>query len=167
MSSSIIRGKHVITRALDRHRWEQIDDGAVLQRDGIIVAIGAFAELRRANPDAPVIGDGEQVLLPGFVNGHHHVGLTPVQLGSPDMPLELWFATRLVTRDLDLYLDTLYSAFEMIASGITTVQHIHGWMPGKLRAGRRALGVGHPRLRGHRHAGLLLLRAARPEPPRL
>ena len=132
MSSSIIRGKHVITRALDRHRWEQIDDGAVLQRDGIIVAIGAFAELRRANPDAPVIGDGEQVLLPGFVNGHHHVGLTPVQLGSPDMPLELWFATRLVTRDLDLYLDTLYSAFEMIASGITTVQHIHGWMPGKL-----------------------------------
>jgi cytosine/adenosine deaminase-related metal-dependent hydrolase len=48
------------------------------------------------------------------------------------MPLELWFATRLVTRDLDIYLDTLYSAFEMIASGITTVQHIHGWAPGKL-----------------------------------
>ena len=116
MSSSIIRGKHVITRALDRHRWEQIDDGAVLQRDGRIVAIGAFTALSRANPDAPVIGTGEQVLLPGFVNGHHHVGLTPVQLGSPDMPLELWFATRLVTRDLDVYLDTLYSAFEMIAS---------------------------------------------------
>jgi 5-methylthioadenosine/S-adenosylhomocysteine deaminase len=53
-----------------------------------------------------------------------------VQLGSPDMPLELWFITRMVIRNLDLYLDTLYSAFEMIASGITTVQHIHGWMPG-------------------------------------
>ena len=136
MSSSIVRGKHVITRALDRHRCEQIDDGAVLQRDGTIVAIGPFSELRAANPDVPVIGDGGQALLPGFVNGHHHVGLTPVQLGSPDMPLELWFATRLVTRDLDLYLDTLYSAFEMIASGITTVQHIHGWMPGKIAAGR-------------------------------
>ncbi|HEY0908811.1 MAG TPA: amidohydrolase family protein, partial [Bradyrhizobium sp.] len=132
MSSSIIRGKTVITRALDRHQCEQIDDGAVLQREGLIVAIGSFADLSRANPNAPVIGTGEQVLLPGFVNGHHHVGLTPLQLGSPDMPLELWFATRLVTRDLDLYLDTLYSAFEMIASGITTVQHIHGWMPGKL-----------------------------------
>src|SRR5882724_11651709 len=132
VSSSIIRGKHVITRALDRHRWEQIDDGAVLQQDGVITAIGGIAELRRANPDMTVVGTGEQVLLPGFVNGHHHIGLTPVQLGSPDMPLELWFATRLVTRDLDLYLDTLYSAFEMIASGITTVQHIHGWMPGKL-----------------------------------
>ncbi len=132
MSLSIIRGKHVITRALDRHRWEQIDDGAVVQQDGVITAIGAFAALRRDHPDAPVIGTGEQVLLPGFVNGHHHIGLTPVQLGSPDMPLELWFATRLVSRDLDLYLDTLYSAFEMIASGITTVQHIHGWAPGGL-----------------------------------
>jgi 5-methylthioadenosine/S-adenosylhomocysteine deaminase len=132
MSTSIIRGKHVITRALDRHRWEQIDDGAVLQRDGVIAAIGSFAEIHKANPDVPVIGTGNEVLLPGFVNGHHHVGLTPVQLGSPDMPLELWFATRLVSRVVDLYLDTLYSAFEMIASGITTVQHIHGWLPGNL-----------------------------------
>jgi cytosine/adenosine deaminase-related metal-dependent hydrolase len=38
----------------------------------------------------------------------------------------------MVMRNLDLYLDTLYSAFEMIGSGITTVQHIHGWMPGTL-----------------------------------
>jgi cytosine/adenosine deaminase-related metal-dependent hydrolase len=132
VSSSLIRGRHVITHAIDRHGWGQIDDGAVLQHDGVITAIGDFATLHRDHPDVPVIGTGEQVLLPGFVNGHHHIGLTPVQLGSPDMPLELWFATRLVTRDLDLYLDTLYSAFEMIASGITTVQHIHGWMPGTL-----------------------------------
>jgi 5-methylthioadenosine/S-adenosylhomocysteine deaminase len=73
-------------------------------------------------------------MLPGFVNAHHHIGLTPVQLGSPDMPLELWFVTRLVARRVDLYLDTLYSAFEMIASGIATVQHLHGWLPGDLTA---------------------------------
>ena len=83
-------------------------------------------------PNTTVIGSGNEIMLPGFVNGHHHIGLTPVQLGSPDMPLELWFVTRMVTRNLNLYLDTLYSAFEMIASGITTVQHIHGWMPGTL-----------------------------------
>jgi len=38
-----------------------------------------------------------------------------VQLGSPDMLLELWFATRLVARRVNLYLDTLYSASEIIA----------------------------------------------------
>ena len=132
MSSSLIRGKYVITRTLDRNRWEQIENGAVLQREGFITAVGPFEELRQRNADVPVVGSGDDVVLPGFVNSHHHIGLTPVQLGSPDMPLELWFATRLVARSLDLYLDTLYSAFEMIASGITTVQHIHGWAPGGL-----------------------------------
>jgi cytosine/adenosine deaminase-related metal-dependent hydrolase len=38
----------------------------------------------------------------------------------------------MICRNVNVYLDTLYSAFEMISSGITTVQHIHGWMPGKL-----------------------------------
>jgi 5-methylthioadenosine/S-adenosylhomocysteine deaminase len=132
MSMSLIRSRATVTRALDRHKWEEIADGAVLQKGGVIEEIGTYADLHKRFPDVPVIGTGSEILVPGFVNGHHHIGLTPVQLGSPDMPLELWFITRMVTRNLNLYLDTLYSAFEMIASGITTVQHIHGWMPGSL-----------------------------------
>jgi cytosine/adenosine deaminase-related metal-dependent hydrolase len=132
--STIIRGFVVVTEPANRRDWRQIADGAVLQCDGVIVEMGSFAELSARHPDVPVIGNGRQVVLPGFVNAHHHIGLTPVQHGSPDMPLELWFVTRLVTRRVDLYLDTLYSAFEMIASGITTVQHLHGWLPGGLAA---------------------------------
>src|ERR1700694_4877596 len=132
MSTSLVRSRAIIARAIDRQSWEQIDDGAVLQEDGVIAAVGTYADLSKRYPNTTVIGSGNEIMLPGFVNGHHHVGLTPVQLGSPDMPLELWFITRMVIRNLDLYLDTLYSAFEMIASGITTVQHIHGWMPGTL-----------------------------------
>src|SRR6266481_5420236 len=132
MATSLVRSRAAITGTKDRFSWNEIKDGAVLQEDGVIVAVGTYDELHGKYPTAPVIGTGKEILLPGFVNGHHHVGLTPVQLGSPDMPLELWFATRMVSRDLDLYLDTLYSAFEMIASGITTVQHIHGWAPGAL-----------------------------------
>jgi 5-methylthioadenosine/S-adenosylhomocysteine deaminase len=132
MPSSLIRGLAVVTEPAGRREWRQIEDGAVLQRDGVIAEIGRFADLAARHPDVPVIGNGRQVVLPGFVNGHHHIGLTPVQHGSPDMPLELWFVTRLVMRRVDLYLDTLYSAFEMIASGITTVQHLHGWLSGDL-----------------------------------
>jgi len=132
MATSLIRSRAMITRVIDRKIWEEWPDGAVLQEDGIITAVGTFADLQRKYPGIPVLGSGNEVLLPGFVNGHHHIGLTPVQLGSPDMPLELWFITRMLIRNLDLYLDTLYSAFEMIGSGITTVQHIHGWMPGTL-----------------------------------
>jgi 5-methylthioadenosine/S-adenosylhomocysteine deaminase len=137
MSVSLIRGRSVITHAIDRNSWNEISDGAVLQEDGIIAAVGTFADLSAKHPNVPVIGSGNEILLPGFINGHHHVGLTPFQLGSPDMPLELWFVTRMVSRNLNLYLDTLYSAFEMIASGITTVQHIHGWVPGNLASVER------------------------------
>ncbi|HJZ13986.1 MAG TPA: hypothetical protein VJ251_00795, partial [Stellaceae bacterium] len=87
MPSSIVRGLAVITEPADRGHWQQIDDGAVLQRDGVIAEIGPFAELSARQPGVPVIGTGRQVVLPGFVNGHHHIGLTPVQHGSPDMPL--------------------------------------------------------------------------------
>jgi len=132
MPASLTRSRAMITQALDRHRWNEVTDGAVLQEDGTIVEIGTYQELSRKHPTVPVIGSGSEILLPGFVNGHHHIGLTPVQLGSPDMPLELWFVTRMVMRGVNLYLDTLYSAFEMIASRVTTVQHLHGWLPGKL-----------------------------------
>ncbi len=36
----------------------------------------------------------------------------------------------MAARAVDPYLDTLYSAFEMLESGITTVQHLHGWRIG-------------------------------------
>ncbi|HET6197576.1 MAG TPA: hypothetical protein VFE12_17575, partial [Acetobacteraceae bacterium] len=83
MPASLIRSRAMVTRALDRHSWDEVEDGAVLQEDGTIAAVGTFAKLSRRHPTVPVIGTGNEILLPGFINGHHHVGLTPVQLGSP------------------------------------------------------------------------------------
>jgi 5-methylthioadenosine/S-adenosylhomocysteine deaminase len=101
----LIRSRAMITHVTDRHGWNEVADGAVLQEDGTIAAIGTYAELSRRHPNVPVVGTGNDILLPGFINGHHHVGLTPVQLGSPDMPLELWFVTRMVMRSVNMYLD--------------------------------------------------------------
>ena len=130
MPSTLVRGKYIICKAISRTEAEIIEDGAVFVEDGIIVEIGSYQELSaKYQPDA-VLGSPQHVVMPGFVNSHHHVGLTPFQLGSLDYPLELWFASRLSARQVDFYLDTLYSAFEMVESGITTVQHIHGWLPG-------------------------------------
>jgi len=105
-------------------------DAALLVRDGRVAEIGNARDIVDRHPAARVIGGRGSVIVPGFVNAHHHVGLTPFQLGSPDHPLELWFASRLALRDVDLRLDTLYSACEMLASGVTTVQHLHSRAPG-------------------------------------
>src|SRR5215475_13731376 len=126
MASSLIRGKYVITRATGRNDVIALEDGAVFQRDGTIVEVGPHAELAAKYQPDTVVGSAGHVVMPGFVNSHHHVGVTPFQLGSPDYPLELWFASRMATRNVDPYLDTLYSACEMLECGITTVQHLHG-----------------------------------------
>jgi cytosine/adenosine deaminase-related metal-dependent hydrolase len=126
----MVRAKWIVTGVRDRHTPEIVSDAALVHEHGKVVAVGGFDEMRARYPDAAVTQYPQHMLLPGFVNSHHHVGLTPLQLGSPDHALELWFASRMSARDVDLYLDTLYSAFEMIASGITCVQHIHGWMRG-------------------------------------
>lgn len=130
MSDLITSARWVVTGIEDRNTPSIVENGAILSRAGAIVAVGSLEEMRRLSPGAAEKAYGDHVMLPGFVNAHHHVGMTPLQLGSPDHALELWFASRIPGRKLDLYLDTLYSAFEMIASGITTVAHIHGWMTG-------------------------------------
>src|SRR5262245_27512857 len=130
MPSSLIHGKYVICKVTSRTEAQVIEDGAIFQRDGTILDIGPYQELVTKYQPDDFCGSAGHVVMPGFVNSHHHVGLTPFQLGSPDYPLELWFASRMAARDVPPYLDTLYSAFEMLESGITTVQHLHGWRGG-------------------------------------
>lgn len=130
MEPSLVRSKCMIVGIGPGNSWTAVEDGAVLQEKGVVKAVGTFAELSGQYPSATVYGTGKEILIPGFVNAHHHVGLTPLQLGSPDMPLELWGTTRMIARAVDPYLDTLYSAFEMIESGVTTVQHINGFGSG-------------------------------------
>lgn len=132
MPTSLIRGKYVIQKVIDRHQVAIVEDGAVLQRDGVIVEVGPWADLSRRHPGCEVLGSPDHLVLPGFVNSHHHVGLVAFQMGTPDMALELWMTSRIRKRDVDLYLDTLYAAFEMIESGITTVQHLHSRAAGPI-----------------------------------
>src|SRR3954463_7855329 len=100
MTQSLVRSRAMITKKLSAKEWEEIPHGADLQADGITTAVGTYDVLHRKHPTVPVIGTVKEILLPGFVNGHHHVGLTPVQLGSPRMPLELWFGDRAGGRQL-------------------------------------------------------------------
>src|SRR5262249_15490493 len=119
MPASLVRGRYVITRTDGRDGAGVLEDAALFQRDRGSREIGPEPARRERHPADLVVGSADHVVLPGLVNAHHHVGLTPFQLGSPDHPLELWFASRLGARTVDPYLDTLYSAFEMLESGIT------------------------------------------------
>lgn len=129
MVTTLVHGRAIVRGVEADGRPRLLENGGVLQRDGVILAIDDFEKLRRRGEHDSIVGSDRHVVCPGFVNGHHHVGLTPLQLGSPDLPLELWIVRRLAGRAVPPYLDTLYSAFELLASGVTTVQHLHGRAP--------------------------------------
>ena len=125
MTTTLIRGKHVVSRITGPSSAEIISNGAVVQRDGEIIEVGDYTNLRAKYEVDEEIGSSNQLVLPGLINAHHHVGLTPFQLGAFDAPLETWIISRWALRDVDPYLDTLYCAIQMIESGITTVMHNH------------------------------------------
>jgi cytosine/adenosine deaminase-related metal-dependent hydrolase len=122
VASTLIRGRYVISRITGPSSAVVVSDGAVAQQDGSIVAVGSYGELAARYPGWPVVGSRDHIVLPGLVNDHFHVGLTPFQLGAPDLPLELWSFARAGAKRVDPYLDHLYGAVLMIESGTTTVQ---------------------------------------------
>jgi len=56
MSTSLIRSRLMVTQAIDRHRWNEVADGAVLQEDGTIIETGTYQELSRKHPNVAVVG---------------------------------------------------------------------------------------------------------------
>ncbi len=62
MGVSLIRSRTAITGVRDRFAWNEIADGAVLQEDGVIVAVGTFEDLHARHPTVPVIGSGREVM---------------------------------------------------------------------------------------------------------
>ena len=132
MTSTLVRGKYVICKITGTNSADVVSDGAVFQRDGEIVEVGNYDDLKSRHPDVDVIGSQSYVVMPGLVNDHFHVGLSPFQLGSPDLPLEMWGLHRLGARAIDPYLDQLYGAVQMIETGTTTVQAIHSNRRGAL-----------------------------------
>ena len=123
MSTSLIRGRYVVVKVTGSESSQIIEDGAVFQRDGEIIDVGPYSDLCLRHSADEEIGSSDFMVIPGLINAHHHVGLTPFQLGSLDYPLEVWRMSRSVNRSVDSYLDTLYCAIQMIESGITTVMH--------------------------------------------
>ena len=80
MAEGLLVGGWVVTGVDDRERANVLRDAAVVHRNGIVVEVGPGATMRRKYPLAPVEGSADHVILPGFVNSHHHVGITPLQL---------------------------------------------------------------------------------------
>jgi 5-methylthioadenosine/S-adenosylhomocysteine deaminase len=106
-----------------------IADGGVAVDNGVIVAVGAQAEVR--NQLAPLgalqtVDLGDAVLCPGFVNVHAHLELTAMRGFLEDLSFFDWIRklTRVKyerMRPVDLQISAKWGALESLRAGITTI----------------------------------------------
>ena len=130
MATSLVRGRYVIAEAgTGSGQSRVISDGAVLQRDGVIQAVGTYDELKDRQVDE-VIGGSRFLVMPGMTNAHHHGrGVSTFQFGNVDGCLEPWIVEGWGRRPVDWHLITLYSAIQMIKSGTTSAMYNHPRTP--------------------------------------
>ena len=81
--------------------------GAVAVTDGRIGAVGTFGEVQKQYPGAPVLGDGNDYLLPGFIDTHVHYPQVGV-VGAMGLTLLDWLRERTLPEEARLA-DTEYA----------------------------------------------------------
>ena len=118
MSAVLIRGGWVLAP-------EPLRDGAVLIEGSTIAAVGSWAELSAAHPDAEVHGGPRDIISPGFVNVHGHFSEGLITGIARDFTLWEWLHVLIQRVDPHMdrtkaYLGTQLAGIQMLRSGITT-----------------------------------------------
>ncbi|MBE0532591.1 MAG: amidohydrolase family protein [Rhodospirillales bacterium] len=123
---TLFRGRHVLIDAEDGiGRW--IDDGAIAVAGATVRESGPFETLRRRFPDATIIGDGSQIVMPGLIDAHTHgYGITRVQAGVGYDFLENMLLDEPWRVSLPPDLGAALTAVRHLANGCTTLHHT-GW----------------------------------------
>jgi cytosine/adenosine deaminase-related metal-dependent hydrolase len=133
----VLRGRHMLTDPR-RKASGLIKDGAVAIAGGVVTDTGTFADIRARHPDARVLGDGTQLLLPGLVDAHGHGrGLTPIQKGTGTDFLENALFDWAYGASLPPELTAGLTAWRHLRSGCTTMHH-NGFDDDGLAGAKRA-----------------------------
>ena len=120
----LVRGRHVITDPTAGDAGV-LGDAAVLVSGSRIAAVGDWRSLRRRHPDARVVGNGKQLLMPGLVDAHSHGrALSPIQKGVLNDYLENNLLDWAFMPVFDPELTAALGAWRHLRSGCTTIHHM-------------------------------------------
>ncbi|MBM4465951.1 MAG: amidohydrolase [Chloroflexi bacterium] len=106
-------------------RLEVFPRGAVVIKDGQIVAVGPATDLSGRYEAEQAIDCVGQVVMPGLINAHTHVPMSLLRGLADDLRLDVWLygymlpVEREFVNEESCYYATLLSCAEMIRSGVT------------------------------------------------
>ena len=136
---TLIRGGWVLTAAPGGAATPaEIRDGAVFVDGDRIAAVGPWADLRDAHPDATVEGGAHDIVVPGFVNTHGHFSEGLITGIAEGYTLWEWIHALIEpcmahVRHDEAYVGTQLAGIQMLRSGITTASDLFYCEPGSER----------------------------------
>lgn len=110
--------------------WTLLPDGPVQGfgvhvRDGVFVDVGPLAEVRARAGELPVVTLDQRLLMPGFVDTHHHLTQSfgkALAFGEPsEIFRRIWVPLEGSLDRRGLYLSAKLAALEALRGGYTTV----------------------------------------------
>ncbi len=123
---------------------EVFPQGAVVVKDGQIVAVGPAADLRGEYEAEQTIDCEGQVVMPGLINAHTHVPMSLLRGLADDLRLDVWLYGYMLPVEREFvneefcYYGTLLSCAEMIRSGVTCFADMYYFEDEVARAAQEA-----------------------------
>ena len=103
----------------------QCGQAVVLGDDGCFAAVGDAAQMQREHPDLPVVDLPRRLLLPGFVDAHHHLTQSygkALVFGEPsEIFRRVWVPLERTLSSQHLHAASKLAALEALRGGFTTV----------------------------------------------
>ena len=145
----LLRGKYLLTSAAESR---VLTDAAVLVTGDRVAEVGDWPALRGKHPEARVVGNGRQLLLPGLIDAHSHGrAISPIQKGVLNDYLENNLLDWAIMPPFDPELTAALGVVRHVRSGCTTLHHM-----GFDTVGPRALDLCERAIRTYLDAGLRL-----------
>jgi len=119
----IINGEYLVTMDDDGN---VVRDGAVAIDDGLIIDIGASADINSRYTARGNLDGNNRIVMPGLINGHSHAAMTLLRGLADDLDLMDWLQNYIFPAEVEFVDDefvrigTELACWEMIRGGTTT-----------------------------------------------
>ena len=110
-----------------------IKEPLVVIEENKIIEIDSYNKAKQSVSGHDMIGDENQLIIPGLINCHTHLAMTIFRGLADDLPLDIWLREHIwplenKLKANDVYYGAKLGALESIASGVTTVNSMY-WYP--------------------------------------